>query len=236
MLGLLAIAIPCCNEAMRVRFFNLCRCVLRETSQEAPKTFELFWYTHHLFLIFLIFLCFHGAWKWLRAPMAWYYVIPGLGIYCMEKVFRGCNWRWRNSDETITEWLLSIFFISPMKVNSATRQHFSGRKKDALELWIEKPPNLKFMPGQYCFINCPAISSTEWHPFTLTSPPSDDQLKFHIAAVGDWTTQLFDMFPKGWEADANWTYAANQQMLTVAPKTEAKVTIALPHNFHDPVL
>jgi len=68
----------------------------------------------------------------------------------------------------------------------------------ALELHVKKPEDLKYMAGQYCFINIPEISKYEWHPFTLTSAPNEPCLKFHIAAVGDWTRSLYDMFPPEW--------------------------------------
>ena len=34
--------------------------------------------------------------------------------------------------------------------------------------------------GQYIYINCPAVSKKEWHPFTLSSAPEDPYLSCHI--------------------------------------------------------
>ena len=48
--------------------------------------------------------------------------------------------------------------------------------------------------GQYIFVNCPSISSLEWHPFTLTSAPEEDFFSIHIRAVGDWTENLIRTF------------------------------------------
>lgn len=48
--------------------------------------------------------------------------------------------------------------------------------------------------GQYIFVNCPAISLLEWHPFTLTSAPEEDFFSIHIRAAGDWTERLIDTF------------------------------------------
>ncbi|XP_037978925.1 NADPH oxidase 1 isoform X1 [Motacilla alba alba] len=48
--------------------------------------------------------------------------------------------------------------------------------------------------GQYIFVNCPAISALEWHPFTLTSAPEEDFFSIHIRAAGDWTERLIDTF------------------------------------------
>lgn len=48
--------------------------------------------------------------------------------------------------------------------------------------------------GQYIFVNCPAISALEWHPFTLTSAPEEDFFSIHIRAAGDWTERLINTF------------------------------------------
>lgn len=49
-------------------------------------------------------------------------------------------------------------------------------------------------PGQYIFLQCPAISQLEWHPFTLTSAPEDDFFSVHIRSVGNWTEAIFKAF------------------------------------------
>lgn len=46
--------------------------------------------------------------------------------------------------------------------------------------------------GQYVFLNCPAISYLEWHPFTLTSAPEEEFFSVHIRVAGDWTETLID--------------------------------------------
>lgn len=45
-------------------------------------------------------------------------------------------------------------------------------------------------PGQYIFLQCPAVSWLEWHPFTLTSAPEEPFFSVHVRAVGDWTQEL----------------------------------------------
>ncbi|KAI7825420.1 ferric reductase NAD binding domain-containing protein [Kickxella alabastrina] len=41
--------------------------------------------------------------------------------------------------------------------------------------------------GQYAFLCCPAVSTQQWHPFTLTSAPEEDYVSVHVRVVGDWT-------------------------------------------------
>ena len=62
-------------------------------------------------------------------------------------------------------------------------------------LVITRPPNFKFKPGDYVNINIPAIARNEWHPFTISSAPeNDDALWVHVRGVGTWTKKLYDYF------------------------------------------
>lgn len=62
-------------------------------------------------------------------------------------------------------------------------------------LVIKRPSHFCFRPGDYVFINIPAIAKYEWHPFTLSSAPEDDEhIGLHIRAVGEWTNRLFNFF------------------------------------------
>lgn len=47
-------------------------------------------------------------------------------------------------------------------------------------------------PGQYTFVNVPAVAVSEWHPFTITSAPGDPFVSVHIRVVGDWTESLWN--------------------------------------------
>jgi hypothetical protein len=58
-----------------------------------------------------------------------------------------------------------------------------------MEVQIKKP-SCKTKAGQYVFICCPEISKFEWHPFTLTSSPDEDNIGVHIRIVGDWTEKF----------------------------------------------
>ena len=64
-------------------------------------------------------------------------------------------------------------------------------------LKFEKPPNFKYLPGQYCFIAVPAINKVshalEFHPFTISSAPHEPFLTLHIRSVGDWTSKLHQL-------------------------------------------
>lgn len=44
--------------------------------------------------------------------------------------------------------------------------------------------------GQYYFVNFPALSFTEWHPFSVSSGPREDEIEIHIRGLGDHTNRL----------------------------------------------
>lgn len=64
-------------------------------------------------------------------------------------------------------------------------------------LVIKRPPHFYFRPGDYVFVNIPAIAKYEWHPFTLSSAPEqEDYMWLHIRGVGEWTNRLYSYFEK----------------------------------------
>lgn len=64
-------------------------------------------------------------------------------------------------------------------------------------LVIKRPSHFYFRPGDYVFVNIPAIAKYEWHPFTLSSAPEqEDYMWLHIRGVGEWTNRLYTYFEK----------------------------------------
>jgi len=130
--------------------------------------FNVFWYTHHLFILFFGILCFHGASGLLEPPTFWCWVIgPGV-LYAIERTIRVL----RGNQDTI----LQLAVAHPSKV---------------LELQMKKS-TFNYKSGQYLFLNCPYIAGQEWHPFTITSAPEEDFVSVHIRIVGDWTGDLWN--------------------------------------------
>uniref|UniRef100_A0A3B5MEA7 NADPH oxidase 1 n=1 Tax=Xiphophorus couchianus TaxID=32473 RepID=A0A3B5MEA7_9TELE len=170
--------------------------------------FEVFWYTHHLFIIFFAGLVIHGigyivrrqgedSYKkhkplfchnrtedWGKIPecpipqfeggpaQTWWYVIGPMVIYLCERLLR---------------------FIRYMQ--NVQYRKIVMRPSKVLELQLVKK-GFKMDVGQYVFLNCPAISQLEWHPFTMTSAPEEDFFSVHIRSAGDWTDKLIDIMEK----------------------------------------
>ncbi|ETO05243.1 NADPH oxidase [Reticulomyxa filosa] len=135
--------------------------LLYSTSFEAVRRgkFELFWYTHHLFVIFFLALLFHGHKSW--NPNYWkWFLVPG-SLYLIERVTR------------------EVKASKPVGLISVTHMNNKSAKVFCLEL--EKTgPIRSHQEGQYVFLNCPIITKFQWHPFTISSPPEQKTLTLHI--------------------------------------------------------
>lgn len=57
--------------------------------------------------------------------------------------------------------------------------------------FLSVPRRRETYPGSYYRIKVPAISKTEWHPFSLASGVTSHHLTFFVASSGDWTKQLY---------------------------------------------
>lgn len=56
---------------------------------------------------------------------------------------------------------------------------------------------MKYKAGQWTLINIPSVSTTQWHPFTITSCPYDPYVSVHMRQVGDWTRAVADALGAG---------------------------------------
>nr|DAD25291.1 TPA_asm: hypothetical protein HUJ06_026755 [Nelumbo nucifera] len=65
---------------------------------------------------------------------------------------------------------------------------------NVLALQMSKPAQFQYKSGQYVFVQCPAVSPFEWHPFSITSAPDDDYLSIHIRQLGNWTKEIKRVF------------------------------------------
>ncbi|XP_034858839.1 cytochrome b-245 heavy chain [Mirounga leonina] len=166
--------------------------------------FEVFWYTHHLFVIFFIGLAIHGAERIVRGqtPQSLKEHKPeqcekdlsdwGKPGKCPIPQFSGnppMTWKWIVGPMFLylCERLVR-FWRSQQKVviTKVVTHPFK-----TIELQMKKK-GFKMEVGQYIFVKCPKVSRLEWHPFTLTSAPEEDFFSIHIRIVGDWTEGLFN--------------------------------------------
>ncbi|CEP03297.1 hypothetical protein PBRA_003057 [Plasmodiophora brassicae] len=130
--------------------------------------FELFWNTHHLFVLFFVLLVAHGRtglnpnyWKWLIVPMT---------IYIAERIYRH-----RSAYRSVT--LTSVNNMGKVLCITFERD---GAFPDG------------YKEGQYLFLNCPHVSIGQWHPFTISSAPQEADVSVHMRVMGpsSWTGKV----------------------------------------------
>ncbi|KAK5812230.1 hypothetical protein PVK06_027651 [Gossypium arboreum] len=131
--------------------------------------FNAFWYSHHLFIVVYILLVIHGVFLYLvhiwYRKTTWMYLAVPILLYAGER--------------TLRFFRSGFYTVRLSKVSITLSTMIPYREK---------------VPGQYMFVQCPAVSPFEWHPFSITSAPGDDYLSVHIRQLGDWTQELKRLF------------------------------------------
>ncbi|KAI0809830.1 cytochrome b-245 heavy chain subunit beta [Xylaria sp. FL0064] len=156
------------------------------------QSFETFWYTHHLFIPFLLGMYTHAVGCFVRdtadpiSPFAgdmfwnhcigyqgWRWELFAGGLYLIERLYR------------------EIRAVRPTKITRVVRHPY-----DVVEIQFEKP-SFKYKAGQWLFLQVPSVSNYQWHPFTITSCPYDPYVSVHVRQVGDFTKALGDAVGAG---------------------------------------
>ena len=107
-------------------------------------SFQVFYWTHLLYIPFWILLIIHTPHFWI------WFAAPGL-IFVFEKIYR----KYCQLTGYGTTYIKSAV-VFPSRVT---------------QLVIKKPNNFHYHPGDYVFVKIKSIASYEWHPFTISSAP-----------------------------------------------------------------
>ena len=97
------------------------------------------------------------------------YLIPGIAIYSVDKIMG------------------LLAYKSTLEAD--TRMVSS----DVVEITVKLAKGVRYHAGQYVFLNVPEISHREWHPFSVTSAPTNrdnDKIVFHLKTAGTWTRDV----------------------------------------------
>ncbi|NXD28385.1 NOX5 oxidase, partial [Spelaeornis formosus] len=130
--------------------------------------FQVFYWSHLCYIPVWFLLLLHGPHFW-----KWF-LIPG-SLFFLEKVL---GWaRCQAGNLHILEAKLL-----PSKVT---------------HLVIQRPESFRFQPGDYVYLNVPAVAAYVWHPFSISSAPEQlGTLWLHIRARGQWTSRLYEFFQR----------------------------------------
>uniref|UniRef100_A0A7N0RGR0 ferric-chelate reductase (NADH) n=1 Tax=Kalanchoe fedtschenkoi TaxID=63787 RepID=A0A7N0RGR0_KALFE len=127
------------------------------------KMFELFFYTHCLYILFVIFFILHVGIGFTTM------MLPGFYLFLVDRYIRFLQSRGR------------VRLVSARVLPCGT-----------IELNFAKNPALSYTPTSTIFVNVPSISRLQWHPFTISSSSSLEaqRLSVVIKSEGSWTQKL----------------------------------------------
>lgn len=128
------------------------------------KMFELFFHTHHLYILYIIFYVLHVG------DLYFCMILPGIFLFLIDRFLRflqSCQW-----SRLVSARLLPCGIV---------------------ELNFFKDRGLLYNPTSIMFINVPEVSKLQWHPFTVTSNCNlePDNLSIVVKCEGSWSQKLY---------------------------------------------
>ncbi|GCB71986.1 hypothetical protein scyTo_0006136 [Scyliorhinus torazame] len=128
--------------------------------------FEVFYWTHLSYIWVWALLILHGSNFW-----KWF-VLSGF-LFLTEK----------------------IVGIAVSRIGATQVVEVNLLPSKVTHLVIKRSPFFHYKPGDYVYVNIPAIAKYEWHPFTISSAPEQkDTIWLHVRSLGQWTNQLYEYF------------------------------------------
>ncbi|XP_047336404.1 ferric reduction oxidase 5-like isoform X2 [Impatiens glandulifera] len=128
------------------------------------KSFELFFYTHHLYLFYIVFYMLHVGGTYL------FMILPGIFLFIIDRYLR--------------------FLQSQKRARLVSARLLPC---GVVELNLSKCLGLHYNPTSIMFIQVPSISKLQWHPFTIISSGNlePDTISVTIKSLGTWSRNLY---------------------------------------------
>lgn len=172
----------------------LCMVLMYTTAHHRirQQSFETFWYTHHLFIPFLLGLYTHAVGCFVRDTADPFSPFDTVNFWDHCIGYQG--WRWElfaGGFYLIERLYREVRALRETKITRVVRHPY-----DVVEIQFEKP-SFKYKAGQWLFLQVPSVSKYQWHPFTITSCPYDPYVSVHVRQVGDFTRALGDAVGAG---------------------------------------
>ncbi|CAH3189439.1 unnamed protein product [Porites lobata] len=184
--------------------------IVTSTPAVRRVSYEIFWYTHHLFIVFFLLLFVHGFGRVIKRQVNLELHSPGCKLTKSNNISgNNSNVTWCFEDPVFKadeaeawKWCIVPLFIYIME--RLTRTFRSLQNVDLLQVFQHSDGvvevkmskrNFSAAAGQYVFIKCSDVSAFEWHPFTLTKCPVSDDPSFsiHCKTLGNWTEKFTDL-------------------------------------------
>ncbi|KAL7001869.1 Ferric reduction oxidase 7, chloroplastic [Sarracenia purpurea var. burkii] len=134
------------------------------------QNFELFFYTHQLYIVFVLFFAMHVG------DFVFSIAAGGIFLFILDRFLRFCQSR------------RTVNVISATCLSCGT-----------LELVLSKPENLQYNALSFIFLQVRELSWLQWHPFSVSSSPLDGKyhISILIKVLGEWTAKLRESILNG---------------------------------------
>lgn len=155
------------------------------------KMFDLFLYTHYLYILFMIFYILHIGIGFACI------MLPAFYLFIIDRYLR-----FLQSTATVKLVSATLFSCDTLELNfSKTRGMIYQicimnlamiQRLIFIHQWCI---GLSYNPTSTIFIHVPSISKLQWHPFTVISSSNlePEKLSVLIKCEGNWTRKLYDM-------------------------------------------
>ncbi|XP_035521216.1 dual oxidase 1 [Morone saxatilis] len=134
-------------------------------------SFRAFWITHYLYIVVYVLTIIHGSFALIQEPRFYIYLIPPALLFLLDKLI------------SLNRKKLEIPVVRAELLPSGVTH-----------LEFKRPQGFVYRSGQWVRIACLMLGTDEYHPFTLTSAPHEENLSLHIRAVGPWTSRLRELY------------------------------------------
>ncbi|XP_054708131.1 dual oxidase-like [Uloborus diversus] len=158
------------------------------------KAYKYFWSTHSLYVLLYILCLVHGLAKITGTPRFWIFFVGPAIIFALDKVV-----------SLQTKFVELDILDTDLLPSDVTKVKFS------------RPPNFKYLSGQWVRLSFTALLPNEYHSLTLTSAPHENYLSVHVKAQGPWTWKLRNFFDP------------NNMQINEVPKIPQKVRLEGPY-------
>ncbi|WCJ41919.1 ferric reduction oxidase 7 [Euphorbia peplus] len=127
------------------------------------RCFELFFYTHQLYILFVFFFALHVG------DIIFSKSMGGIILFMLDRFLRIFQ-----SQRTVSIISATVFACGTMK------------------FVFSKPRNLQYNALNFIFLRVREISWLQWHPFSVSSSPLDGNchLSILVKPAGSWTSRL----------------------------------------------
>ncbi|RWS13819.1 dual oxidase 2-like isoform X1 [Dinothrombium tinctorium] len=133
--------------------------------------FNAFWATHNLYPIIYLLIIMHGLGRIVQSPIFYKFLTIPLIIFVIDR----------------------LISLSRKKVELSVIRAVH-HPSDVTYLEFKRPPSFEYKSGQWMRIACLALNRNEYHPFTISSAPHEDNLQLYIRAVGPFTKNIRQIY------------------------------------------